>query len=138
MATTPPPHLQRSTAQRTPDPQPSTPWRVGTVPYLNAEPLAGPLRDRERFPEVELWAELPSRLIRSLLERELDVALVSSAAVLPEPALQILPVGCVSARGAVRSIQVYSRVPLEQAASLALDASSRSAVALTRLFFRVR
>jgi chorismate dehydratase len=112
-------------------------FRIGSVPYLNAEPLAGPLRDSNRFPNVDLSWLVPSRLIEALLRQELDVALVSAAAVLPEPGLRILPAGCVAARGAVRSIQVYSRVPLAGIRTLALDASSRSAVALTRLYFRL-
>src|SRR5262245_4570404 len=112
--------------------------RLGTVPYLNAEPLVGAFRDRARFPEVNVVSLVPSRLLGSLLAGELDAALVSAAGVLPEAGLRILPAGCVAARGAVRSIQVYSRLPLEQIRSLALDASSRSAVALTRLLFRAR
>jgi len=112
--------------------------RLGTVPYLNAEPLVAALRDRGRFPEVALSSMVPSQLLGALLRGELDAALVSSAGVLPEAGLRILPVGCVAARGAVRSIQVYHRAPLAEVRSLALDSSSRSATALTRLLFRCR
>lgn len=112
--------------------------RVGTVPYLNAEPLSGALRERESFPTVRLLEEVPSLLLQDLLRRELDVGLVSTAGVLPEPGLRILPSGCVAARGAVRSIQIYSATPLAGVRTMALDASSRSASALARLFFRYR
>src|SRR5262249_13870780 len=112
--------------------------RIGTVPYLNAEPLVAALHDRERFPNVLLRSLVPSRLLAALLEGDLDAALVSAAGVLPERGLRILPAGCVAARGEVRSIRVFSRVPLEQVRCLALDASSRSGVALARLVFRCR
>jgi chorismate dehydratase len=112
--------------------------RLGTVPYLNAEPLVVALRDRDCFPGVELSSMVPSQLLEALLAGRLDAALVSSAGVLAEEALRILPVGCVAARGRVRSIQVYHRPPLAEVRSLALDSSSRSATALARLLFRCR
>ncbi len=112
--------------------------RIGSVPYLNAEPLVAPFRDAGRFPGVEVISLVPARLLEALLRDEVDVALVSAAGALPEPDLRILPVGCVAAHGRVRSIQVYSKVPLEAVRTLALDASSRSATALTRLYFLMR
>jgi chorismate dehydratase len=81
---------------------------------------------------------VPSQLLTALIAGELDSALVSAAGVLPDERLKILPVGCVAARGAVRSIRIYSRFPLETVRSLALDASSRSGVSLARLILRCR
>ncbi|HTE18454.1 MAG TPA: menaquinone biosynthesis protein, partial [Armatimonadota bacterium] len=52
--------------------------------------------------------------------------------------LRILPGMCVASRGPVRSIQLYCRKPLEDVRTLALDRSSRSAVALTRVLFAER
>jgi len=117
-------------------------WRLGVVPYLNADPLAAALEEpgaAERVGEaVSVQALVPSRLLGTLLEREVDAALVSTAGVLPYPDLRILPDMCVASRGAVRSIQLYCRKPVHEVRTVALDASSRSAVALTRVLFAER
>ncbi|MFN3653153.1 MAG: menaquinone biosynthetic enzyme MqnA/MqnD family protein [Armatimonadota bacterium] len=112
------------------------------MPYLNADPLAAALREREAAllvgDAVELSALIPSRLIGALLQGGLDAALVSTGAVLPHPELRILPGMGVISRGEVQSIQLYLRRPLSQVKTVALDASSRSAVALTRVLFAER
>lgn len=117
-------------------------WKLGVVPYLNADPLAAALvePDAETIVEepVQVEALIPSRLIGALLAGEVDAALVSTAAVLPHPELRILPGMCVGSRGPVRSIKLYCRKPLEEVRTVALDASSRSAVALTRVLFAER
>ncbi len=111
---------------------------VGVVPYLNAEPLAAALEDASLFPGVQVRAVVPSLLIEELLADRVDVALVSTAAVLPHPQLRILPGMCVASCGPVESIQLYQRAPFDQVRTVALDASSRSAHTLTRLLYAAR
>jgi chorismate dehydratase len=117
-------------------------WRLGVVPYLNADPLAAALREpnaAELVGEaVEVSATVPSQLLQVLLEDRLDAALVSIGGVLPHPSLRILPEMCISSRGAVQSILLFCRRPVWEVRTVALDASSRSAVALTRVLFAER
>lgn len=114
-------------------------WQLGTVPYLNADPLAAALREPDAAllvgDAVDLQALIPAELLPRLLAGELDAALVSTAGVLPHEELRVLPVGCVSSRGPVRSITLYCTRPVSEVRTVALDASSRSAVALTRVLF---
>jgi chorismate dehydratase len=122
--------------------EPGMQLRLGTVPYLNADPLTAALRRDDAAllvgDAVRIGAEVPSQLLQTLLDGELDAALVSTAGVLPHPRLWILPGMSVSSRGPVRSIQLYCRRPVEEVRRVALDASSRSAVALTRVLFAER
>jgi len=117
-------------------------WQLGTVPYLNADPLAAALREPDAAllvgDAVDLQALIPAELLPRLLAGDLDAALVSTAGVLPHEELRILPVGCVSSRGPVRSIILYCTKPVAEIRTVALDASSRSAVALTRVLFAER
>lgn len=117
-------------------------WQLGTVPYLNADPLAAALREPDAAllvgDAVDLQALVPAQLLPRLLDGALDAALVSTAGVLPYPHLRIIPGMCVSSRGAVDSIQLYCRRPPDEVRTVALDASSRSAVALTRVLFAER
>ncbi len=116
--------------------------RLGVVPYLNADPLAAALTEpgalecfREELQVVEL---VPSSLIGALLAGEVDAALVSTGAVTPEPDLRILPGMGIISRGRVESIELYLKRPVEEVRTVALDGSSRSGVALTRLLFAAR
>lgn len=117
-------------------------WKLGVVPYLNADPLAAALREREAAflvgDAVEVQALVPSQLLQTLLDGRIDAAMVSTAGVLPYPELRILPEMGVISHGPVRSIQLYCRRPLGEVRTVALDASSRSAVALTRVLFAER
>ncbi len=114
-------------------------WRVGVVPYLNADPLAAALREPDAAllvgEGVEVQALVPSRLLGALLDREVDAALVSVGGVLPYPELRMLAGMGVVSHGPVDSIVLYCKKPLHEIERVALDASSRSAVALTRVLF---
>jgi chorismate dehydratase len=117
-------------------------WRLGTVPYLNAAPLTAALREPDAAllvgDTVELSATVPSQLLETLLGGQLDAALVSTGGVLPHAHLRALPDMAIASFGPVRSIQLYCQKPVEQVETVALDSSSRSAVALTRVLFAER
>ncbi len=108
--------------------------RVGAVSYLNAKPLY--YRLGERSPRVELSMDLPSRLATRLASGSLDVALIPSVEYLRGAAsgYEILPGFAIAARGAVRSVKLFSRVPFDRIDRLALDEGSRTSQALTRVW----
>lgn len=108
--------------------------RVGAVSYLNAKPLYYHLT--EFAPDVALVMDLPSRLADRLAEGELDVALIPSVEYLrgAERGYQIVPGFAIAARGAVRSVKLFSRVPLPEIDRLALDAGSRTSHVLAQVW----
>ncbi|MGQ9901458.1 MAG: menaquinone biosynthetic enzyme MqnA/MqnD family protein [Fimbriimonadales bacterium] len=107
--------------------------RVGSVPYMNAAPLTRWLETDEAAPFVQVVYAPPSELARQLEARALDVALVSSverarrADVYPAARLGI------GSREAVLSVRLFSKVPLPQIRTVALDTSSLTSVALTQI-----
>ncbi len=106
--------------------------RVGTVGYLNADPLTWAL-DRSRY---EVVPALPSQIARQLAEGEVDVALVPVAAVLQDPSLAIVPGWCVGADGPVESVVIAAEGPPETWTELRLDGASRTSVTLARLLVK--
>jgi chorismate dehydratase len=112
----------------------STPIRVGAVSYLNAKPLY--YRLEEFAPGIRLEMDLPSRLADRLAEGDLDVALIPSVEYLRGAArgYEIVPGFAIAARGAVRSVKLFSRVPLREIGRLALDAGSRTSQVLARVW----
>jgi len=112
--------------------------RVGAVSYLNAKPLYHRLE--EWAAGVSLSMDLPSRLAARLASGDLDVALIPSVEYLrgASRGYEILPGFAIAARGAVRSVKLFSRVPLDRIDRLALDEGSRTSQALTRVWLDAR
>jgi chorismate dehydratase len=114
------------------------PIRVGAVSYLNAKPLY--YRLSEYAPKVSLEIDLPSRLADRLSAGDLDVALIPSVEYLrgASTGYEILPGFAIAARGAVRSVKLFSRVPLDAIERLALDSGSRTSQALVRVWLEAK
>ena len=110
------------------------PIRVGAVSYLNAKPLYDRLT--EYAPGVRLEMDLPSRLADRLRDGGLDIALIPSVEYLrgADSGYEILPGFAIAARGAVRSVKLFCRVPFSRIERLALDAGSRTSQALARVW----
>lgn len=110
--------------------------RVGAVNYLNTKPLVYQLQ--RIAPQAELIFDLPSRLADDLADGRLDVALIPSIEFFQNPAYTIVSNACIGCRGPVLSVKLFSRVPLEQIRTLALDEGSRTSVALVRILLKER
>src|SRR5581483_323146 len=113
------------------------PVRLGAVTYLNARPCVVGLSRDERF---DLRFDVPSRCAELLHSRAIDVGLVPSIEYLRGPAgpggYCIVPDVAIASSGAVASVAVYTRRPMAEVRSIALDTSSRTSAALTRIFCR--
>jgi chorismate dehydratase len=68
----------------------------------------------------------------------LDVAIVPSIEYLRGPGYQIVSDACIACDGPVRSVKLYSRVPISRIRTLALDEGSRTSAALTRILLKER
>ena len=103
--------------------------RLGRISYVNMAPVFFRLdADVEEIPGV------PTELNARLLAGELDLAPVSSVEYGRNAGrLRILPRLCVSSEGAVDSIQLVSRAPLERVRSVAVTPESATSVVLTKV-----
>src|SRR5213075_1145597 len=87
--------------------------RLGRISYVNMAPVFYRLDA-----EVEEVTGVPTDLNRRLLGGEIDLAPISSIEYARHASrLRILPRLCVSSEGAVDSIQLVSKLPLEQVRS---------------------
>jgi chorismate dehydratase len=103
--------------------------RLGRISYVNMAPLFFGLdADVEEIPGV------PTELNRMLLDGEIDVAPISSIEYARHASgLRLLPRLCVSSEGAVDSIQLVSRTPLEHVTSVAVTPESATSAVLVRV-----
>jgi chorismate dehydratase len=103
--------------------------RLGRISYVNMAPVFFRLEA-----DVEEIQGVPTDLNELLLGGELDLAPISSIEYARNAErLRILPRLCVSSEGAVDSIQLVSRVPLEQVRRVAVTPESATSVVLTRV-----
>jgi len=110
--------------------------RIGAVSYLNTKPLV--YRLEELAPQAEIVYDLPSRLADELTAGRLDVALIPSIEFFQDPAYTIISDACIGCQGPVLSVKLFSRVPIENIRSLALDEGSRTSAALLRILLQQR
>ena len=103
--------------------------RLGRISYVNMAPVFYRLEA-----EVDEVQGVPTELNARLLRGELDLAPISSIEYARHAhRLRLLPRICVSSEGAVESIQLVSRKPLEQVRSVAVTPESATSVVLTKV-----
>src|SRR5687768_15422664 len=107
------------------------PFRVGSVPYLNAVPLTRGLEDQIVFIP-------PSELARKLRNDELDAALVSVTEVLFNDRYDVLDGAAVASLGEVKSVFLAHQQPLEQIKEVFCDQASLTSVTLLKVLFAER
>jgi chorismate dehydratase len=85
--------------------------------------------------EFDISYTLPSACARALQAGTADIGIIPSAAYAQVPSLMVLPGVAIASRRPVRSILLVSRVPIDQIRTVALDTSSMTSVALTKILF---
>jgi predicted solute-binding protein len=103
--------------------------KLGRISYVNMAPVFYRVDA-----DVEEVQGVPTELNRLLIEGELDTAPISSIEYARNAdKLRLLPRLCVASEGAVDSIQLVSRRPLEQVRVVAVTSESATSVALTKV-----
>jgi len=116
--------------------------RIGAVSFLNTKPLIySLLNSPPSNEEIDFSVHVPSRLADLLNVGSIDVGLIPiieyfrASGEAHSSSYRIIPDISISSHGAVRSIQLLSRVPIPQIQSVGLDTSSRTSHALLRIVF---
>jgi len=105
--------------------------RLGRIAYVNMAPVFFRLDAEVAVDQVQ---GVPTALNGQLLAGELDVAPISSIEYARHAdRLRILPRLCVSSEGAVDSIQLVSKKPLEHVRTVAVTPESATSVVLTKV-----
>lgn len=102
------------------------PFRVGSVPYLNAVPLTRGLEDEIQFVP-------PAQLAEMLRRDELDAALLSITEVLLNDRYDILDGIAIASLGEVYSVFLAHQEPLEEIKTIHCLAASRTSIWLLRV-----
>jgi chorismate dehydratase len=109
--------------------------RISAISYLNTAPLMWDFEHGDVGSEFDIAYTLPSACAHSLEAGTADIGIVPAAAYASVPGLMVLPGVAIASRRPVRSILLVSQRPLEQVRTVALDTSSMTSVALTKVLF---
>lgn len=115
-------------------PDPMSHLRLGLVPYLNILPLVEGLGE---FVPRNRWVRATPRELGSLLSAgEIDLATLPMAEILRNGTYRVLSGCAIASDGPVRSVQIFSKVPIAEARTLLLDRSSLTSICLARIVLR--
>jgi chorismate dehydratase len=109
--------------------------RISAISYLNTAPLMWDFEHGDVGSKFDIQYTLPAQCAAALRDGSADIGIIPAAAYASIPGLLILPEVAIASRRPVRSILLVSRVPVEQIQSVALDTSSLTSVALTKVLF---
>jgi chorismate dehydratase len=117
--------------------------RISAISYLNTAPLLWDFEHNAGH-DFEITYTIPSGCAQALRAGTSDVGIIPAAAYTTVPELLIIPDIAIAARKAVRSILLVGKKPereisktewLKNVRSVALDISSMTSVALTKILF---
>jgi chorismate dehydratase len=109
--------------------------RISAISYLNTVPLMWDFEHGEVGRQFDVSYTLPSACARALQAGSADIGIIPAAAYTQIPGLMVVPGVAIASRQEVRSILLVSKLPVEQIRSVALDDSSMTSVALTKILF---
>jgi chorismate dehydratase len=109
--------------------------RISAISFLNTVPLMWDFEHGLAGKNFEISYTLPSACAAELQAGTADIGIIPAAAYTQIPDLAILPGIAIAARRPVRSILLISKVPVEMIRTIALDTSSMTSVALTKVLF---
>ena len=104
--------------------------RLGAVSYLNTRPLVEGLAGRS---DVALRFDVPARCADLVEAGDVDLGLVPIIEYARHDDYAVVPDVSIASVGAVDSVALFTRKPIAQVRSIALDTSSRTSAGLTRL-----
>jgi predicted solute-binding protein len=107
--------------------------RISIVQYLNTAPLVWGFTNGPLSGKYDLSFTVPSQCAEDLRCRRADVAIIPAIEYQRIDDLVVLPDMSIASKKQVRSLLLISKKPVCEVRSLALDRSSRSTQALTRI-----
>jgi len=109
--------------------------RISAISYLNTAPLMWDFEHGRAGAAFDISYTLPAQCAASLGDGSADIGIIPAAAYCSIPDLAVIPGVAIASRRAVRSILLVSKVPLADIRTVALDTSSMTSVALTKVLF---
>ncbi len=113
---------------------PKTGIKIGVPPFLNTKPLVSALESEDGF---AVSGHPPSALLPLMLRGELDLSLLPAADILMRRDFRVVRGVCISSLGEVGSVAVFSKKPLADIKTVAVDSGSSSSAMMLRVVLEI-
>ena len=110
--------------------------KISAVSYLNTKPFLHGLDISSVKNKIKLTQDTPAQSAQKLLTGEIDIGLVPIAVIPQLKNPQIVSPFCIGANGKVKTVCLFSEVPLEEINTIYLDYQSRTSVLLVQLLMK--
>lgn len=107
--------------------------KISAVSYLNTLPFLYGIKNSAIAKKTDFKQDIPSVCASSLLNNEVDIALVPVAVIPLMKESYIISDYCIGASGKVKTVLLLSDVPLNEIKSIYLDYQSRTSVNLIKI-----
>ena len=111
-------------------------YKVSAVSYLNTKPFLHGLEIASIKNKIKLNLDIPTLVAQKLLTGEVDIGLVPIAVIPQLKNPQIVSPFCIGANGKVKTVCLFSNVPIEEINTVYLDYQSRTSVLLVQILFK--
>ncbi len=110
--------------------------KISIVNYTNTLPFLWGINNSTLREDIDLQEDIPSKCAAKLLDGSVDIALLPTGVLSEVKNYTIVSNYCIGANGAVKSVKLYSHVPLNEIKTIYLDYQSRTSVLLVQLLCR--
>jgi chorismate dehydratase len=111
-------------------------YHISAVSYLNTKPFLYGLYSSPLIEYLDIQLDPPAVCAEKLREGAADLALIPVGALVDLPEHYIISDYCIGAQGAVKTVGLFSQVPLENIETVMLDYQSRTSVALIQVLMK--
>ncbi len=113
--------------------RPMSKIRISAVSYLNSLPFVYGLNHSALKNECEISLDIPSVCAEKLINGNVDIGLIPVAAISQVSNAHIISDYCIGANGKVKTVCLFSEVPLQEIKTVLLDYQSRTSVMLAKI-----
>ncbi len=110
--------------------------KISAVSYANTYPFLYGIDKKLDSNAYELSLDVPSECARKLQHNEVDLGLIPVAMIPKIENAEIISDYCIGADGAVKTVLLMSKIPLEEIKTVYLDTDSRSSAQLLKILAR--
>jgi len=110
--------------------------KVSAVSYLNTKPFVYGLVEKGLEKVMDLSLDIPSMCAEKLISGRVDLGLIPVAVIPKLKTPHIISDFCIGSEGAVKTVCLYSRQPLETVKRVWLDYQSRTSVQLAKTLLK--
>jgi len=111
-------------------------FNIAAVSYLNTKPLLYGLLNNPISENLNLILDIPSECANKLIQGKVDLALIPTAVIPQIPNAVLFSNYCIGAKNKVKTVGIFSYLPLDQLDTLILDFHSRTSVLLVQILIK--